>query len=195
MKIIGLTGGIGSGKTTVAKIFKSLGIPVYNSDERAKFLMNHSTELITNIKKELGEASYKNERINREYIASVIFNDKTKLQTINSLVHPVVAKDFEQWTNQQTTAPYVIKEAAILIESGSYKYVDKIIVVTAPIEVRVKRVLQRDNTTKEEVQARLNNQISEKERQSYADYIVKNDGEHSLIKQVLTIHQSILEED
>ncbi len=195
MKVIGLTGGIGSGKTTVAEIFKVLGIPIYNSDQRAKYLMNHSPELIAKIKANFGEESYKNNTLNREYIASVIFHDKTKLQTINNIVHPAVAKDFEQWANKQTTAPYIIKESAILIESGGHQHVDKIIVVTAPTNLRIKRVQQRDNATKKEVEARLNNQMSDKERKTYADYLINNDSKQSLIKQVLIIHKSILEED
>jgi len=187
MKIVGLTGGIGSGKTTVANIFNALGIPIYNSDVRAKHIMNNDEELILSIKKLLGNEAYKNKILNKEFVAQKIFKSKKILQQLNQLVHPKVAQDFETWVKQHQNAPFVIKESAILIESKAYKNVDKIIVINAPLELRVQRVMQRDNTSKEAVQARIANQMSEAERNKYADFIIQNDGKHALTAQVKNI--------
>ena len=186
MLVLGLTGGIGSGKTTVANIFKEFGVPVYNSDERAKWLMNNDSTLRSKISDLFGDESYLNGELNRKLISSKVFKDSELLKKLNGLVHPVVGKDFEAWESRQTS-DIVLKEAAILIESGAYKQVDKLIVIFAPVTVRIKRVLQRDKVTEEEVMHRINNQLSDEDRLKFADYIIKNDGEHLLIPQVKNI--------
>ena len=180
---VGLTGGIGSGKTTVAKIFYSLGIPVYNSDERAKYLMENDPSLRVAIIEYFGEESYRSEGLNRLYLSKEVFSDKSKLQKLNSLVHPVVGNDFAVWCKNQS-APFVVKEAAILIESGGYKGLDKIIIITASENTRMDRVMDRDNVKASEVRDRINNQMSNNERLKYADFIINNDGKEMLIPQV-----------
>ena len=180
---VGLTGGIGSGKTTVAEIFYSLGIPVYNSDERAKYLMENDPSLRVAIIEYFGEESYRSEGLNRLYLSKEVFSDKSKLQKLNSLVHPVVGNDFAAWCKNQS-APFVVKEAAILIESGGYKGLDKIIIITASENTRMDRVMDRDNAKASEVRNRINNQMADSERLKHADYIVNNDGKEMLIPQV-----------
>lgn len=172
-KIIGLTGGIGSGKTTAAKYFEELGFPLYNSDLRAKELQNNNTEVIQAITDVFGPEAYVNGEMNRPYIASITFTDKTKLQALNAIVHPAVFKDFNDWYHQLNT-PYIIKEAAILIESGSYKNCDLIITVNADLEKRIERTIKRDNLQREQVEARIKNQLSDEERASYADFVIDN---------------------
>ncbi|MFV0530867.1 MAG: dephospho-CoA kinase [Flavobacteriales bacterium] len=192
MKIIGLTGGIGSGKTTVAKQFAKLDIPVYNSDLRAKFLMNSDEELQHQVTSLLGNQAYNQEGLNRKWIAQKVFNSRELLQKLNGLVHPVVKKDFENWIKSQK-ALYVLKEAAILIESKAYKQCDKIIVITATLENRVKRLQQRDNSSVKDIQDRIQNQMSEAERLKYADYIIENNTNlKSLEDQVSEIHKKVL---
>ncbi len=192
MKIIGLTGGIGSGKSTVAQLFEEQGIPHYNSDLRAKFLMNHEETLRQQIKELLGESSYHQGELNRQWIAKKVFESPALLQQLNALVHPAVKKDFESWIEQQTT-PYVLKEAAILIESGAYKGCDKIIVVTADLPNRIKRVQVRDHSSVEEIQKRIQNQMNDEERLKHADYIIENNTTlKSLALKVKEIHKKIL---
>ncbi|APD06555.1 dephospho-CoA kinase [Flavobacteriaceae bacterium UJ101] len=192
MKIVGLTGGIGSGKSTVAQLFEKKGIPTYNSDLRAKFLMNNDLSLQKEIKSLLGNQAYDEKGLSRKWIAKKVFDDPQLLQKLNEIVHPAVKKDFEEWVLIQKT-PYVLKEAAILIESGAYKGCDKIIVVTAELENRVKRLLLRDNSTVEEIQKRIQNQMSEKERLNYADYIIINDTDLKFLElKVLETHKEIL---
>ena len=189
---IGVTGGIGSGKTTVCKLFAVLGIPVYYADDRAKALMIENDQVRNKIKKYFGQDTYfKNGKLNRAYLANIVFNDKQKLEKLNSIVHPAVGEDSEQWHNQQRGVPYTIKEAALMIESGSYKTLDKLILVTAPEGLRVKRVMERDNIEADAVYARMRNQMSEEEKLKFAGYVIKNDGGHSLIKQVWNIHQKL----
>lgn len=180
---VGLTGGIGSGKTTVAEIFYSLGIPVYNSDERAKYLMENDPSLRVAIVEYFGEESYRSEGLNRLYLSKEVFSDKSKLQKLNSIVHPAVGNDFAVWCRNQS-APFVLKEAAILIESGAYKGLDKIIIVTASENTRMDRVMDRDGVKASQVRDRINNQIADSERLKYADFIIDNDGKKMLISQV-----------
>lgn len=192
---IGVTGGIGSGKTTVCNIFKLLGIPVYNADIRAKYLMNTDGNLKSKIESIFGKNSYlKNGELNRKHIAEIAFNDKSKLLKLNSAVHPEVKKDFENWVNSQSSA-YIIKETALLFETGSYKDLDYTILVSAPIDIRIARVMARDNTDKESVLARINNQMAEKEKSQMSDFIIKNDGDHSLIHQILLLDKKFKEID
>lgn len=189
---IGLTGGIGSGKTTVATIFNSFGIPIYNSDVRAKYIMNSNIELIHSIKKLLGEESYIDGQLNRPYISKKVFTTPSLLQQLNNLVHPKVAKDFDEWCFKHRNESFVIKEAAILIESKAYLSLDKVIVVNAPKDIRIQRVLKRDNSNLDAVKARINNQIIEEERNKYADFVINNDGEASLILQVKKIIKELI---
>jgi len=187
---VGLTGVIGSGKTTVSEVFHSLGIPVYNSDKRAKYLMENDPSLRVAIIQYFGEESYRSEGLNRLYLSEQVFSDKSKLQKLNSIVHPVVGNDFALWCKNQS-APFVLKEAAILIESGAYKGLDKIIVVTASENVRMERVMERDGVKASEVRDRINNQMTDSERLQYADFIIDNDGIQMLISQVKEVFNKL----
>jgi dephospho-CoA kinase len=188
---IGITGGIGSGKSTVCKIFKVLGIPVYDADSRAKAVMTTDGILIDSIQKEFGTLSYKQSgELDRDYLAKEVFTDTAKLKILNALVHPRVAVDYNNWVLQHADKPYLLKEAALLIESGSYQSLDKLIVVQAPEALRIKRVLLRDvHRTEAQVREIMASQLSEEGKASYADVLIQNDETHSLIDQVLTLHQ------
>jgi len=191
MKIVGITGGIGSGKSTVCKIFETLGIPVYQADDRAKYLMQHDAQLISSIKKTFGEKSYENSVLNRTYLAKVIFSDAKQTAKINALVHPVVGRDFELWLEDQSSY-YVIKEAALMIESDSYKQLDFLINVFSPLETRISRIQKRDpQRSLEEINGIINKQVSEEERAKLADVIINNNNENLLIPQVLSIHKQL----
>jgi dephospho-CoA kinase len=190
---VGITGGIGSGKTTVCKVFETLGIPIYYADDRAKFLMNTDEFLVTEITKIFGEQAYLSiGELNRPHIASIAFSDKNVLQKLNALVHPVVHRDSEKWFLEQQNVPYVLKEAALHFETGGYKMLDKMITVFAPKKVRIERVMKRDKRTVEEVEARINNQMPDSEKVKLADFVIYNDGSQSLIQQIYTIHQSLI---
>lgn len=190
MKVVGLTGGIGSGKTTVGNIFKRLGIPVYDSDSRAKALYTENADLRKRVEEEFGADIYYKDQIDRAKLAAIVFQDKSKLEVLNGLVHPVLNFDFEHWANSQE-ASYVIREAAILLESGGYKVCDAIVVVTADESIRIARVRVRDGATPEQVKARIQNQWSDQKRLEYADYEIRNNGEESLIDQVMQIHEEL----
>jgi dephospho-CoA kinase len=183
---IGLTGGIGSGKSTVAKVFVAMGIPVYNSDVRAKLLMVKNQEVILAIKNLFGNDIYIDNKLDKQKLANIVFTDISKLAQLNKIVHPAVAKDFETWAKQQTSA-IVLKEAAILFEIGAYKHLDYNILVTAPKEERINRTIARDNTTKTEVLARMKNQWEDEQKIPLADFIIDNSGEELVIPQVLEI--------
>lgn len=172
-KIIGLTGGIGSGKTTIANYFKSFGIPVYIADDEARKIMQ-SAQILEAIKKVFGETVFENDKLNREELAKIVFNSPEKLEKLNKIVHPAVKKHFEHWLLQHTAAPYVIYEAAILFESGSYKNCDLVITVTAPVESRIQRVVERDKTTRELVLKRINAQWTDEQRISKSDFVIEN---------------------
>lgn len=189
--IVGLTGGIGSGKTTVAKFFYKLGVPIYITDLEAKKLMLTNQDLKNKIIQLLGEEAYCNNQLNRAYIAKEVFTNSEKLQQLNSLVHPVVAKDFLNWYQVQQT-DYVIKESAILFESGSYKNCELIITVTAPIEERVNRVVLRDNTNKNAVKNRIKNQMSDEEKIHQSHFVIHNTHLKDTQDQVAKINTSIL---
>lgn len=193
---IGLTGGIGSGKTTVAKIFNTLNIPIYYADDSAKWLMQHDEKVIQAIKQLFGEEVYtSNQELNRPYLANIVFKDKTALKQLESIVHPAVFKHSEQWLqNQPDGTPYVIREAALTFESGSYKFQDKVITVYAPEQIRIERVKERDNTTVEQIKARMNKQMPDAEKVKLADFVIYNDGQQLLIPQVLKIHRLILKQ-
>lgn len=191
---IGITGGIGAGKSVVCKIFKVLKVPTYDADSRAKAVMTTDGILVEAIKKEFGTLSFKaNGELNREYLSKEVFTDDVKLKKLNSLVHPRVALDYEAWLAKQTGASYVLKEAALLFESGSFKMLDKVLVVSAPTEVRMKRVLARDPQRNEkQVNSIMENQLAEEVKRKQADYIIENDEKHSLITQCLALHQQFL---
>lgn len=191
MLTVGITGGIGSGKTTVCKIFEKLGVPVYYADDRAKWLLNNHKDIIQQVKNLLGEESYLNNEINRPYIAQKVFNDKNLLQQYNEIVHPAVAFDTLEWMQQHLYKKYILKEAALLVETGIYQTLDKLIVVTAPKEIRIERVIKRDGLSREAVEARINNQMPEEDKIKYADFIIINDGNHDLEQQVNKIHTAL----
>lgn len=187
----GITGGIGSGKTTVCKVFETLGVPIYYADDRAKYLMLHNAELKAALIARFGEAIYKDGQLDRPYLAQQVFNNPKALQDLNGLVHPAVVRDSEEWQQQHSSAPYTLKEAALLYEAGSYKQLDKIIVVTAPMETRIQRVMDRDGVSRQQVMDRIKNQMPEEEKVSLADFVIHNDGQRSLIDQVMSIHQQL----
>ena len=191
MMIIGLTGGIGSGKSTVATMFKELGVPVYDSDQRAKFLMNTSKVIHDQLVALLGEEAFKDGALNRSYIAGKVFNDAELLAQLNNIVHPVVRQDFIDWSNDQD-ANYVIQEIALLFENKAQELYDDVILVTAPKEVRINRVLDRDNTTREQVEARMNNQLDDETKLELANYVIENTDLERTRSKVLQVHASIL---
>jgi len=191
MKKIGITGGIGSGKTYVASVFQSLGIPIFNADIQAKKIMTSSGKLIKLVKEEFGNDIYKDSDLNKEKLASIVFSDSDKLQKLNSLVHPIVKEEFNNWYKKQTS-PYVIKEAAILFESNSHIGLDAVICVSAPLELRVKRLLNRDNYSEKEIKKRIENQISQEEKQKLSDYIIVNDEKELLLPKIIRIHKELL---
>ena len=188
---VGITGGIGSGKTTVCKMFETLGIPVYYADDRAKWLMTRAPEIRRAIIELFGAQAYENEQLNRAYIAGIVFKDPDKLKQLNAIVHPAVKKDGQAWQEQQKNIPYTLKEAALIFESGSFKDLDKVITVFAPEELRIQRILARDQTTEEAVKARMDQQMPEEEKIARADFVIYNDGVHSLIRQVYAIHEQL----
>ena len=189
---IGITGGIGSGKTLVSKIFMQLGVPVYYADEAATEIFHRSAiqqQLITIFGKELVDESG---LINRKQLSGIVFGDKGKLELLNSIIHPVVALDLTEWNKKHSTAKYTLKEAAILFESGTNKGLDKVITVVAPAELRVARVMAREGWSREEVERRIQNQWSDEEKIKRSDYIIYNDEQQLVIPQVLAIHETIL---
>ncbi len=191
---IGITGGIGSGKSLICKMFNCLGAPSYDADSRAKRLMTTDGILVDAIKKEFGSLSYHSDgSLNRGFMRSVVFYNDEKLKILNSLVHPRVAVDYEQWVEEHSRQPYVIREAALLFESGSAKHQDHVIVVSAPEALRIARVLKRDpQRTEDEVKNIIKNQMSEAEKLKRADFVIVNDDTQLVIPQVLKLHQQFL---
>jgi dephospho-CoA kinase len=190
--IIGLTGGIGSGKSTVAEIFKHLGVPIFIADLESKHILETDRALQAKLAEILGWELLKNGQVDKLYMAQKIFTDQSLLQAVNALLHPLVGKAFDRWALLNEQSAYVIREAAILFESNSYQDCEKIIVVTAPRALRIKRVMVRSNLTAEAVEARMAKQWPQEKKDSMADYLVDNSGKKSLIKQVLTIHENII---
>lgn len=187
---IGLTGGIGSGKTTVAKIFELLNVPVYYADEASKRLYHTNAELKASLIKHFGKEVYTGHQLNRHRLAAIVFNDAAKLELLNNLVHPLTIKDAEEWMGQQT-APYIIKEAALLFEAGSAGGLDHIIGVSAPQHLRIKRVMDRDGISREEVLDRIKRQMDEEIKILLCDFVIKNDEQQLVIPQVLALHEKI----
>lgn len=196
MKIIGLTGGIGSGKTTVCKIFESLGIPVYYADQEAKRIMTSNPNVKRQVKDLLGDKAYHtNGKPDRKYIAKKVFGDKELLARISAIVHPAVRLDVTRWAEVHKANPeiqYVLQEAALLVENGSYKTLDALIVVTCPEETRIKRVMMRDDLAYDEVMQKVRSQLPEQDKIRVADYLIRNDGKSMLIPQVLDIHRKLV---
>lgn len=189
---VGITGGIGSGKSTVCKIFETLGIPVYYADERAKWLMHHNAEVATALSALFGPDTFMSDgQLNRAWIASIVFKDREQLSRLNAIVHPAVAEDYTQWQSQFTTLPYTLKEAALLFESGSYLQLDKIITVFASKETRIKRVMERDGVDRQSVEDRISKQMSDEKKKELANFIIDNEGHHLLLPQVLKIHEAL----
>jgi len=190
---IGVTGGIGSGKSTVCRIFSILGIHCYNADRRARWLIENDLSLINTVKSIFGPNAYVNKLINRKFIAHQSFNNQAKLDQLNEAVHPKVAIDYEDWLNGQNSVVYVVKEAALLFESGSYKNLNSVINVSAPMQMRLKRILQRDEFRKEsEIMAIIDKQLPDEARSKLADYEIINDESQSLIIQVHRLHREFL---
>jgi dephospho-CoA kinase len=190
---IGVTGGIGSGKTTVCKVFELLGVPVFYADDVAKSIMQTDPVLKTALLHAFGENSYtKDGMLNRAYISSIVFNDKLELEKLNSLVHPAVLRAFDNWVLEQHESPYVIKEAALLYESGGFKMCNKSILVIAPTLIKMNRVKLRDGVSEEDIQLRMNRQFSDEIKIKYADHILNNDEKQLLIPQIIQLHQQFL---
>lgn len=191
---VGLTGGIGSGKTTVSNFLLDYGIPVYNSDSKGKTLMNTNLELKNNIVSIFGERVYDNGILNTNLLSSIVFNDSTKIEQLNNLVHPKVAQDFNQWVGKNNNKPILVKEAAILIESGAYLNMDKIILVVSEKSTRINRVSKRDNSDLESIEKRINLQLTDNEKIKYADYIIENNSSLEHLKlEVLKVVNKIKE--
>jgi dephospho-CoA kinase len=188
---IGLTGGIGSGKTTIAQVFEVLGIPVYYADLAAKHLMNQDPELKKQIIASFGEETYKDDMLDRACLAEKVFGDAEKLARLNAIVHPATLRDAEAWMKNQKTH-YAIKEAALIFEAGLEKYFDYIIGVTAPESIRLFRVQQRDHSSTEEIMQRMTQQMNEKEKISLCDFVIINDGMQAVVPQVLFIHETLM---
>lgn len=190
--VVGLTGGIGSGKSTVLKFFKKLGtVATYIADKEAKELMNTSLEIRRQLIKEFGIEVFKDDKLNRPYLANIVFNDKEKLSVLNAIVHPAVHKHLQNFINQNKDKDYILYENAILFENGSDKLCDKIITVTAPQEIRIERVIKRDNTTKEEVLNRMKNQWSDTKKILQSNYVIHNLDIRSVEQQTLRIHKKL----
>jgi dephospho-CoA kinase len=192
MIVVGITGGIGSGKTVVCKIFSNLGIPVYDADTAAKDLYDIHPDLAAKIRTDISEdAVDKNGKVNRKILSEIIFNDTVKLQLLNKMVHPLVKSDFDAWKKKQAGHPYVIKEAAILFESGTDKGCDKIITVVAPAELRIGRIRERDRRSKQEIEQIMIRQMNDEEKMSKSDYVIVNDEKQMVLPQVLKIHNEL----
>lgn len=188
---IGITGGIGSGKSTVARVFEVLGIPVYYADDAAKRLMLEDEELKENIRQQFGTEVYKNGQLDRKLLADIVFNAPEKLSALNAIVHPATLKDADNWMKKQGTA-YAIKEAALIFESGAQQYLDYVIGVTAPAPLRIQRTMQRDGVTREEVIARMDKQMDEAIKMKLCDFVMANDEQELLIPQIIGLHQQLL---
>lgn len=190
---LGVTGGIGSGKSTVCKIFEHLGVPVYNADDRAKFLIANDSSIQNGIISVFGDDAYLDGIYNRPYISKIVFEDKVKLRQLNDIVHPAVLNDWALFCAGHQDHKYIVKEAAIMLESEGRNSIDKVVLVYAPEDVRINRVMQRDNVSEEAVKTRIASQMPEEEKMKLADFVIYNDGQHdSLIQQVLNLHNQLL---
>lgn len=192
---VGVTGGIGSGKSTVSRFFSALGVPVYDSDQRAKSLMQYDDSIRSKIKIEFGDNAYHKNELNRSYLAEIVFKNESKLKQLNAIVHPVVKTDFINWLSQNSNAKLIIKEAAIMIESGAYKDLDKLIVVNASMNQKIKWIKQRDHLSLEDIKNRIQNQLSDEIRNQYADFIIENNSnKRELKQQVLSVYNKLIDQ-
>jgi len=192
MKIVGLTGGIGTGKSLVATVFETLGIPVFKADEAGRKVLDTDPLVKQAVVALLGSRAYAGDKPDRTYIASVVFSDPQKLQQLNEIIHPAVGRAFAEWfTSENNKAPYCLREAAILFESGAYRDCDKVICISAPEALRVERVMQRDLVAEGEVRARMAQQMPQQEKESRSDFIIFNDGTQAVIPQVVAVHQKL----
>jgi dephospho-CoA kinase len=192
MKIIGITGGIGSGKSIVCKVFATMGIPIYEADSRAKALMNNDLALKKSIKNLLGESAYTpTGEYNRAWVASQVFNNPALLQKLNAIVHPRVREDADNWIKQNTNSPFLLYEAAIMKAAGDGNYFNKVIVVNAPIDLRIRRVQKRDNRSEQEIRDIIARQISDEERLKIADFIIENNEQIPLLEQIISFYEGI----
>lgn len=191
---IGITGGIGSGKSTVCRVFESLGIPVFYADTVAKTIMINDPVLVAGVKNAFGTESYDGAgKLNNKHIAGIVFNNSAELARLNELVHPAVFRAFDEWVAKvPANTSYILKEAALLFESGSYKMCDQSVLVTAPEKIKIKRVMDRDGVTQEQVKARMDKQMSDEEKIKMADFLIRNDESQSVILQVMDLHQQFL---
>lgn len=194
MRKIGITGGIGSGKTTVCKVFETLGVPVFYADVVAKEVMTQDPLLVKAVKEAFGIKSYmESGDLNRQYIANIVFNDTNALNKLNALVHPAVFRAFDHWVGTlDLDPPYILKEAALLFESGSYKMCDQNVLVTSPLDTKLRRVMFRDGSTAEQVKARMDKQFSDEQKLTLSDHVILNDDKQSLILQIMDLHQRFL---
>ncbi|HXS37685.1 MAG TPA: dephospho-CoA kinase [Flavipsychrobacter sp.] len=189
---VGITGGIGSGKSTVCQVFNTLGIPIFYADDAAKYLMDNDILLTNSIKQLFGEGIYQNGKLDRIKVASVVFKEPQKLHQLNALVHPATINYGRQWVEKQTSR-YIIKEAAIFFESGSYKEMDVMVGVYAPPELRIKRTIERTHNSRESIMRRIANQMDEDEKMKRCDYVIVNDETKAIIPQIITLHQNFLQ--
>lgn len=191
--LIGVTGGIGSGKSMVCRLFECLDIPIYYADSRAKWLTNNDPEIREKVIALLGAEAYDREgRYDTRFVASSVFNNEPLLKELNAIIHPVVLRDTKDWVAQHAGSPYVVKEAAIMAKAGHANAVDYVVVVEAPVALRIQRILQRDKRTEQEIRAIIERQVSDESRREIADFIVYNDDTSELIPQVLHLHETFL---
>jgi dephospho-CoA kinase len=188
---VGLTGGMGSGKTIVSKIFSVLGVPVFYADDAAKTVMNEDAELRDKIVLLFGDEAYAENQLNRKYISTIVFNDPFKLEQLNALVHPVTIAAADKWMHQQTAA-YVIKEAALMFEAGAAAHLDYVIGVFAPLAMRIHRAMARDGITREEALARIDSQVDDSIKMKLCDFVIVNDEQQSVLSQALALHEKLL---
>lgn len=189
---VGITGGIGVGKTTVCKVFELLGIPIYYSDDAAKIVLETQDVKTKIIQAFSNDVLASDGALDKKKLATIVFTDKAKLTVLNSIVHPAVDTHFKQWVSAHTNAPYIIKEAAILFESGASLAMDKVITVSAPLELKIQRAMMRDTATHEQIEERIKNQMSDDEKIKRADFVIYNDNQQLVIPQVITTHEAIL---
>lgn len=188
---IGLTGGLGSGKSTVAHIFEVLGIPVYYADAASKRLMNDDEKVKEAVQIAFGKQVYPNGKLDRKYLSEIVFKDEKKLELLNSIVHPATLQDADEWMKKQAT-PYAIKEAALIFESGAHQYLDYVIGVQATLPLRLQRAMKRDNISSEEAMARIDKQMNEEKKMSLCNFVIVNDEQQTVIAQVLSLHKKLL---
>lgn len=189
---VGLTGGIGSGKSLVAEVFARLGVPVYSADERGRWLLDHDEQVRNEVNRLFGNSIYVNNELDRKQVAGIVFANKGKLDDLNAIIHPAVAKDFSVWIRGHEGARYVLKETAILFETGLFEQTDRTILVTAPKGLRSERVMKRDHVSEDNVRARMANQWEDEQKMELADLIIDNSGKQMVVPQVLRIHEELI---